>query len=96
MGKRMLLVGAAGLLLGGLAGGLVDRALQSEEASPPRLESSAPAVPSGQAQVTDEDTTAVEQFRRGERAFQDQATTGTVDALELFRQGERTFQFIRG
>jgi hypothetical protein len=49
LGKRMLLVGAAGLLLGGVAGGLVDRALQSEEASPPVVESSAPVVPGGQA-----------------------------------------------
>ena len=41
VGKRMLLVG--------VAGGLVDRALQSEETSPPRVESSASAVPGGQA-----------------------------------------------
>jgi hypothetical protein len=49
VGKRTLLVGAVGLLLGGVAGGLVDRALQSEEASPPRVEWSAPAVPAGHA-----------------------------------------------
>jgi hypothetical protein len=49
VGRRMLLIGAAGLLLGGLAGGLEDRALQPEEASPPQAESTVRAVPGGQA-----------------------------------------------
>jgi hypothetical protein len=90
VGKRMLLVGVAGLLLGGVAGGLVDRALQSEETSPPRVESSAPAVPGGQAHVTDKDTTAEEEFRQGERDLQNR--DAAADAEELFRQGERDFQ----
>jgi hypothetical protein len=49
----MLLVGAASLLLGGVAGGLVDRALQPDEARPVLVQSSAPAVPGGQAADTE-------------------------------------------
>jgi hypothetical protein len=90
MGKRMLLVGATSLLLGGVAGGLVDRALQPGETSPPRVESSAPAVPGGQAHVTDQVTTAEEEFRRGERASQEQPPT--ADAVQEFRHGERASQ----
>lgn len=43
------------------------------------------------AQTTGDDH-AVQQFRQGEHAFQNQTATGTVDALELFHRGERAFQ----
>jgi hypothetical protein len=49
VGKRMLLVGAAGLLLGGVAGGLVDRTLLADQAIPVLVTSAAPALTGAQA-----------------------------------------------
>jgi hypothetical protein len=65
VGRRMLLVGAASLLLGGVAGGLVDHTLQSGDARPVLVEPSAPAVTS---QATDIEAVRAQNFRPAPRS----------------------------
>lgn len=76
VGKRMLLVGAAGLLLGGLAGGLVDRTLLTDQAIPVLVESTTPALTGAQ-------TANVEGIRARNTAVRPATRVVNVEAVRV-------------